>query len=337
MSITPDSLGVSAATIGLNFEASRLFTDSGFIPPDTMGAVGPRHIVEIINGNFQIWEKRTGTSLDSRSLNSFWTNIVGLTIPPSPDPVNQGSNFTFDPRIVYDLLSQRWFAVSLDRDFGNGNNIYVARSDSSDPTGDWDGLMFVADTVGAPEFHDYETLAVDADGLYMCTQDFGDGGHESCYSIPKADLLQAVPTVANMTRFEATPAGLPTVSGSIQPALNFEFSDGRTPLLGVNGGVLVRGTITGSAGPGATLGAVVGKVYQLDGDLWAVHAVAGSAGNSALRWYRIREATNVVFQTGLIENTNQDFHEPSIVVNDAGKIVIGYTCSGPNLAPSTCV
>ena len=48
--------------------------------------------------------------------------------------------------------------------------------------------MFDADTVGAAEFHDYPTLAVDADGLYICTNDFNAGGDESCYSIPKADL-----------------------------------------------------------------------------------------------------------------------------------------------------
>ncbi|MGH9798270.1 MAG: choice-of-anchor D domain-containing protein, partial [Candidatus Polarisedimenticolia bacterium] len=81
----------------------------------------------------------------------------------------------------------------------------------------------------------------------------------------------------------------------------------------------------------------VSNVFELGDELWAVHAVMGSAGNSALRWYRIRETTNNVLQTGLIEDTTRDFHEPSIAVNDANKVIIGYTCSGPNLAPSTCV
>lgn len=387
--LSAPGLVADLVSIGLNFQSSELGIDSGSIPPDTMGAVGPDHIVEMINGNFQIFDKSTGTSVDNRSLNSFWTNIAGVTIPPFNDTCNLGtgictvsggpcaansdcrSNGTFDPRIVYDIDSGRWFAASLDRQHpvNNDNNIYVARSDTSDPTGDWDGLLFDADTVGNAEFHDYDTLAVDADGVYICTQDFGDGGNESCYSIPKADLLQAVPTVANMTRFEATPANLPVVGGSIQPAVDFGPSDGRAALLGVNGGSLVRGDIIGANAAGATLGPISGitgdpghaappdarqphpngrtienvaprfvsNVFELGDSLWAVHAVQGSFGNSALRWYEIDEVTNTVLQTALIEDPDQDFHEPSIVANEFGNVVIGYTCSGPTLAPAACV
>ena len=183
------------ATIGLNFQTSQRAVDSFFIPPDTMGAVGPDHIVEMINGNYEVFDKNTGASLDSRSLDSFWINIAGVPIPPFNDICPAGGgicsvsgiacadnndcarNGTFDPRIVYDTDSGRWFAASLDRTHpvAGDNNIYVARSDTDDPMGDWDGFLFDADTVAPPEFHDYETLAVDADGLYTCTHDFDSG------------------------------------------------------------------------------------------------------------------------------------------------------------------
>ena len=363
-------------TIGLNQEISRRSVDSNFIPPDTMGAVGPNHIVEIINGNFEIFDKTTGASLDSRSLDSFWINTVGLSAAGI-----QG--FTFDPRIVFDPDSGVWFAVSIDSSDTNGdgvrdsgNNIYIARTDTDDPEGDWDGVRFAADTVGGPEFHDYPTLALDADGVYICTQDFafdatGTNG-ESCYSIPKADLLLAAPTAANMTRFEATPAGLPVVTGSIQPSLDFGLTDGRAALFGAQGGALVRSDILGAQNAGAFLGTItgvigdpghatppaarqpnpggtaltlenvaprfVGNVFELGDSLWAVHAVMGSSGaNSALRWYEIDEPTNTVLQTGLIDDPDRDFHEPSIAVNEFGDVVIGYTCSGPTLAASSCV
>ena len=354
-------------TIGLNIQISQLFTDSGFIPPDTMGAVGPNHIVELINGNFEIRNKTTGASLESRTLDSFWVDRVGLTIPDGRVP----PNFTFDPRIVFDPDSGRWFATSLDSP-APGNNIYLARSDTDDPTGDWDGVRFAADTVGAAGFHDYDTLAVDADGLYSCTQDFDVAvGNESCYSIPKADLLLAAPSIANLTRFEATPAGLPRVNGSLQPALNFGPTKGHEALLGSTGTALVRSNILGAGGPGATLGIpvpiagdpghaaapparqpdpfdptvtienvtprFVGNVFEQGDSLWAAHAVLGNNNNSAIRWYEIDEPTNTVLQTGLIENPTQDFHEPSIAVNGRGNVVIGYTCSGPNLAASACV
>jgi len=359
----PEAAPLDVVTIGLNFQGSQLFIDSFSIPPDTMGAVGPSHIVEMINGRFDVYNKTTGAQVFTRSLNEFWTTVAGLTIP--------SGDRTFDPRIVYDLASGRWIATSIDRGVGGAsNNIYLARSDSSDPTGDWDGVRFPADTVSVVEFHDYDTLAVDADGIYICTNDFGGPGNESCYSIPKADILQATPTISRLTRFEATPAGLPSVDGSIQPALDFGPSDGRAALVGVSfGGTLVRGDILGAGGAGASLGTVVNivgapftstapparqphpsgftienvsprivaNVFEQGNSLWAVHSVAGSFGNSAVRWYEINESTNTVLQTGLIEDPNEDYHEPSIAVNGFGNVVIGYTCSGPSLQPSACV
>lgn len=382
-------LGPGLSTIGLDFEMSRFGLDTGFLPPDTMGDVGPDHVVQMINGRFEIFDKRTGLQVDSRSLDSFWINIAGLSIPQnicqadntcsmdgadcSEDPCR--GNFTFDPRIIYDRPSERWFAISIDRAIGGDNDFFLARSDSDDPSGTWTGLKFDSDTVGPEEFHDYPTLSVDADAVTTCTQDFdagfGGGGVESCYSIPKADLLAAAPSVANMTRFESNPANLPQVSGSVQPVLSFEpAADGVTPLLGVNGGAIVRGDTVGAGAAGATLAATtaiagdpghanppaarqpaadpgatlenvaprfVANVPEVGDSIWAVHSVAGTGSNAALRWYEIQESTDTILQTGLIENTNEDYHEPSIAVNGRGDVVIGYTCSGPSLNASVCI
>jgi uncharacterized repeat protein (TIGR01451 family) len=386
----PVILGPGLSTIGLDFEMSRLDDDTGFIPPDTMGDVGPDHIVELINGRFEIYDIQDGTVLESRSLDSFWVNVVGLPIPQnnicqddntcaltgdncSVDPCPR--NFTYDPRIIYDRQTQRWFAISIDAALGGDNDFYLGRSEGSDPTGNWEGVKFDSDTTGPQEFHDYETFSVDADAVTTCTQDFdsgnGGGGVESCYTIPKADILLPVPSVANMTRFESNPPNLPPVSGSIQPALSYEpVSDGTTPLLGVNGGFLVRGEVVGAGAAGAALLPPVGiagdpghagppaarqpaadsgapienvaprfvaNVVEFGDSLWAVHAVAGSSSNSAIRWYEIEESTNTLLQTGLIEDSGEDYHEPSISVNVFGDVLVGFTCSGPALNASTCI
>ena len=345
---------------------------SGSIPPDTEGNVGPNHIVELINGNFEVLDKTTGASIENRSLANFWSAKVG--IPPT------NNNRIFDPKIIFDHSSRRWFATSednaIDADMDGvnevSNNFYIARTDTDDPTGDWDFVTVVADSVGGIDFHDYPQTGLDADGFFICTQDFP-SGEESCYSIPKADLLLAVPTAANLSRFEATPAGLVAVTGSWQPSINNGISIGRMPLLGSTGGALRRTDIFGATAAGAALGTVVAiagdpghgappdarqpddsdagdgietienvaprfvanPVY-VNGSLWAVHAVAGSAANSALRWYEINETTNTVIQTGLIDNPAVDYHEPSLSVNSTGHVVISYTCSGPNLAASVC-
>jgi uncharacterized repeat protein (TIGR01451 family) len=370
-------------TVGVNFEASRLngANGSGSIPPDTEGAVGPRHIMEFINGNYEIFDKTTGTSLENDSLANFWINKAGI---PN-GTFNNGR--IFDPKIIFDPISGRWFATSEDNAVDStvppdgvnedGNNFYIARSDSDDPTGTWQAVQFDADQAGVEQFHDYPQMGIDADGLYICTQDFpGDvGGAESCYSFPKADLLANPPSVANATSFESS-GQLPGTDGSWQPAINLSgLSNGRAPILGTSGGALQRNNIFGANAGGATLGVTVpiagdpghdpppaarqpddsdtgdgietienvaprfvANPVIVGNSMWAVHAVEGSTpNNSALRWYEINETTNTIIQTGVIDDPNVDFHEPSIAVNQFGHVVIGYTCSGPTLAASVCV
>src|SRR5438552_3427451 len=73
------------------------------IPPDTMGAVGPNHFVESINGSFAIYAKTGGPPLSHVSLSSFFD-------PPGPHPYSG----TTDPRILYDRPSGHWFATVLE-------------------------------------------------------------------------------------------------------------------------------------------------------------------------------------------------------------------------------
>ncbi len=349
--IVDDDSG-TGTVIGLNASGTD-FATSGFFPPDTMGAVGPNHIVEFINGQFAVYDKVTGVSLQAQTLSAFWL-AAGASVGGQ-----------FDPRIIYDPTIDRWFASSIDG--GSGNSIFVATTNTNDPTGTWQSVEFVGDTIDASRFNDYETLGVDADGVYIATNNFGVGFDVSIYSIPKADLLAPTPTAANLTRFEALSSA--TFGNSIQPAVDFDTSDGRSAVLATNGsGVLIRADILGSTGPGATLttpttiavpaysaapagrqpGGVTplenvsprftGNVMEVSGSLWAAHAVLDPANNSsAVRWYEIDEATNALLQTGLITDPNLDFLDPSIAVNQFGTVVIGYTATGPTQFPSAFV
>src|SRR5260221_270629 len=70
------------------------------IPPDTDGAVGPQHVVTMLNTQMQI-QSRTGALRANYpiTLNAFWS------------PLGSFSE-TFDPRIVYDSALDRWIATS---------------------------------------------------------------------------------------------------------------------------------------------------------------------------------------------------------------------------------
>ncbi len=191
-------------TIGHNFTSSTYGVNSSAIPADCNGVVGPRHFVEFINGTFAVYNKTNGQSVKRIADTKFWSN-AGIVLATS-DGIT-------DPRIVYDPLSQRWFASMVDFDASTAgaggdptlesNDFLLAVSLTSDPTGSWKGFLFQAD----PDhgyFADFPTLGVDATGVYI-SGDFYQGEDNplgaGLFSFPKADLIAASPTIANATWF----------------------------------------------------------------------------------------------------------------------------------------
>src|SRR6185312_7211785 len=90
--------------IGQNFTGSDN-TGSGVTPADGDGAIGPKHYVEFINGVFAIYTKTNGLRIRHISDSQFWAN-AGVIL--SPDATIS------DPRVIYDPVSQRWFASMVD-------------------------------------------------------------------------------------------------------------------------------------------------------------------------------------------------------------------------------
>ena len=88
-----------------------------------MGAVGTGDIVELINGRYAVYDKNTGLQTAASSLNAFWT-AAGVT---------PAGSFAFDPRIVYDSVNSRYFAVAVDN-AGGPNNLLVAVSNGPTAT-----------------------------------------------------------------------------------------------------------------------------------------------------------------------------------------------------------
>src|SRR2546423_1465621 len=193
-------------SLGANFTSMSYSSSSGE-PPDTMGAAGPNHFVAFNNDGFSIFSKN-GTPVSSVSPTTFWTNALG---------VNPGG--LSDPRILYDPASQRWFAVMITTDQATNNKILFARSNTADPTQGFKGVSF---TTTNGRFADFPTLGLDANGIYVGTNNFTSGGsfrNEGLYSVPKADLIAATPTLARLTSFGALSAN--TYGFTLQPAVNF--------------------------------------------------------------------------------------------------------------------
>lgn len=347
--------------LGTNFTGTQV-TDTNVIPPGTNGSVGVNHIVELVNRRFVVYDKTTTALISSSTLNQFWLD-AGVVTP----------NAAFEPRVTFDSTSGRWFASSILLNAADpdnlGNSLLLGVSNTSDPTQGWQGFAFVGDQTGMT-FNTGTQFGLDGDAVYLTTNNVPAGGgiaNVSIYSFPKADLVAAIPTIANMSRF--TGLDIAVFGTTLQPSTEFDVADGRAVFLGAdfNGSNrLARTDVIGAGGAGATIAttidiivpaysrasparqpngevplstdspAIRATVNEVNGSLWAVHTVLDPASNSsAIRWYEIEEATSAVLQTGLITDPNIDFLVPSIAVNSLNDVVIGFTATGPALNPSS--
>jgi hypothetical protein len=345
----------SGLAIGLNFTSGTLFTDSFFIPPDTMGAVGPNHIVELINGRYSVYDKTGGIRIQTSSLDQFWRNAA----------VNF-KGFTYDPRILYDPFSQRWFASSADNG-GSDNHFLLAVSKSLDPTEGWIGFAIDSDSSHS-RWADFPTLGVNRDGIYLAANMFVIPGRDAqgitntMVVIPKSDLVGESPTIANATRFENNSIGIFSGTGlSVQPVFDFDNSGLPETLLSSHQDTLIfnffqRSEITGSItsptlrlaesisvapfagtadanqpGPKSNVEITNASIFHAsivkqNGALWGVHTVSYQ-GRAALRWFQIAAETNALVQEGLITDNGLDFYYGSIAVNKFDDVVIGFNGS----------
>ncbi len=345
-------------SVGVNFSDGDI-SASGFIPPDTMGGVGPNHVAVMINGLYRVYDK-TGVQQQSKSLNSFWTS-AGVT---------PAGSFAFDPRILYDSASGRWFACSVDNAAG-ANNFLVAVSATSDPAGTWSGFTIDADADNG-KWADYPTMGMNNSILAISANMFPINSGSTTTSqlvIPKADLLLGAPTVANRTLFQNTN----NIGFSVQPIVDMTGGSQPLPLISSYnkpGGTLKTSTIGGTpAAPTLNTGggfiSVIarsspptidqqGASQNIDaGDnrftgnsimqqtpgrpnksIWATHCVNVN-GRAAIEWYEINAATNAILQSGLISDASLGFNYPTLAVNANGVVVIGFSGASPTTYMST--
>ena len=101
---------------------------TGFIPPDPIIAAGPGQLVAAVNTSIAIYDK-SGTEL-------FFQNMNG----PSGFFGSVGATTTvFDPWVIYDDDSERFFVIGIDLEANDKSNVFIAVSTSSTPTSgsDW--------------------------------------------------------------------------------------------------------------------------------------------------------------------------------------------------------
>ncbi len=177
-------------------------------PADQGVCVGNGYLLETVNSALRVFRSSTGEPVSPvLSLNEFYS------LPPAINrTTGEYGPFTFDVSCHFDPDSNRWFhlAVDLDQDPETGdytgkNYLDLAVSTSGDPTGSWhvyripgmnDGTEGTPDhdCPGGPCFADFPHIGVDANGVYITTNEFplfADGfTGAQVYAISKASLTR---------------------------------------------------------------------------------------------------------------------------------------------------
>ncbi len=206
----------------VSFEAMSL-TDTvaigqGFLPPDTVGEVGPNHYVQMVNSAFRIYGK-TGTPLIPLT-------SIGALFSTIPGPC--ANNEDGDPIVMYDQLADRWILSEFCVSVANPNNHQlIAVSQTGDPTGAYYLYDFMMPN---NKFNDYPHFGVWSNSYLMTNNQFNQAGTQflgaGVYAFDRTKMLAGDPTAGYVyfDKAEGCPAAcqfggmLPTdIDGFVPP------------------------------------------------------------------------------------------------------------------------
>jgi len=207
----PQALSSSAApgepnlpqTVGTSFKGVGI-SESGFIPPDSMGDVGPTQVLFHVNGRVKVFSKTGTLGALNVSESVFWA---------SQSPTGGVS----DPQVRYDRLSARWFVLAIDLAATN-NKILLAVSSGPTITNQ-SSFTFYSFNIGTPApsdagcFCDYPGMGVDANAIYTGCNMFTCASHQSAFVIRKSSVLSGGPMV--VTGFPNIAS--PSIAGPYSP------------------------------------------------------------------------------------------------------------------------
>ena len=188
-SITPRVMPtptVSFETISLTDTTA--LPGQGFLPPDTVGEIGPNHFVQMVNSAFRIYN-RTGTPvIPLTSIGALFSTI------PGPCANNEDG----DPIVLYDQLADRWLLSEFCVSVANPNNHQlIAISQTGDPTGAYFLYDFMMPNI---KFNDYPKFGVWSDGYYMTDNQFNQAGTQflgaGVFAFDRTKMLAGDPTAS---------------------------------------------------------------------------------------------------------------------------------------------
>jgi hypothetical protein len=328
------------------------------IPPDPELAVGPNHVVAVVNSRFRIYDK-LGTVLKTIEADQWY------------GPIAPGNWNPFDPQVVYDHFADRWVMTWAHVEDTTSATIFISVSDDSDPLGTWYSWATPSNALGDSAitfWDDYPQLGFDADAVYFTGRMFplttGGRVYSRLRIFPKTSIYAS--SGGGLTWFDLwdfrDPFDRQVAPDGLQPSIMFgapgvhflmtdsPFSTGTYFSIWTISNPATAPSVTatfvpvtafttapnaGQLGGGALAVEAGGRrirsnpVYR-DSSLWAVHSIASGTSEqySAVRYVRINP-----FSGALLEDVAQGsegfWHYYTALMADQNKnLLITFSRSG---------
>jgi hypothetical protein len=156
-------------------------------PPDPHLAVGPNHVVQVVNASVA-WYTKTGVQQGVLTQDAFF----------------QTSGFMFDAEAIWDPHSQRFMVMTNNR-VNSQSRFELAVSDDADPNGAWHRYSFNVTALANSSSIDSPNIGVDGQAVYL-SADFPPftSGNFLIFIVDKAPLLTGAPNPTTRSLFLTT-------------------------------------------------------------------------------------------------------------------------------------
>lgn len=349
--------------------------DGTALPPDTMGAVGPYHVMTMLNTQVRILNRSGGLTYSTVGIGTFWAGLNG----------------PFDPKLFYDNLSGRWIGVCLGNRRAANSDWEIIISSTNDPNGTWTSYHFDADGANT-RWADFPCVGMNDKWVAVTFNMFAvPGTMPPPATGPKMWVMNKPELLAGGTvGFSEFDIGFDADNGfTLQPAVCLQPGVEDLYILDSSGWTgdpngntnwlrmtritgtaaapqwsAVPGTNTTKAGfftvqnrfsntlqPGQQKDSATAldagdsrmcNVVYRNGRLWAAHGggwPADSPDRNAIFWYELQPSLpSPIIQSGIIQSGGPGggYMYPSVAVNCGNDASIGFSSVSPSIYASAC-
>lgn len=327
---------------------------SFFTPPDPTLAVGPNHVVEMVNSEMAFFSKsgevQFQTALGSQGNPGFFEEVGS-------------EDFCIDPRCFYDHFEDRFVILCLEVYFDTVESfLTIAVSDDDDPNGIWFRYRTPAtfQIGGQLNFDDYPSFAFDDSGYYISgnlfnisTFAFNGIGFRTMEKSPllsgqpmtfndrisNSDGLISVQMAQTFDVAGASPIGISMNSQTSARLVTLDDPFGNLNVITTDVSVPFfnfANSASNNGGEASTVDSRAMNLHRRGNQLFSCHST-GLGSRNVARWYEFalngfpNGANPSLTQSGEINlGPQQETFFPSIYSNQNGDVAMVYANSSPN-------